>query len=338
MTLDWCVQQALTFLEDDVQARFAADPLGVLRTDLGMTVTAVQHLAEMRDDGGACDGVSFLQDDVILYASTPESRRENFTLAHELGHWLVDGTPAIYDWLADQDDPGRLLETACDRIAQALLLPDSVVRAVVGRGPVVAQHFLDLYEASHASRPVCAIALARQLPGLGAVVIVDRYTRLISHASVKPDPERGWPKVFPWRGQHLDDNHPLLRQPAGVSTARRMPWRMKWGTQADFYVDAIADERRVYGFFSEADLWAVETFHAPIDREYDKRVVLTGSCCGAEFERRGYPCPDCGQAFCPRCQACRCDRDAKREVMCSHCFVRFLPHLVVNNLCVECRS
>ena len=65
MTLDWCVQQALTFLEDDVQARFAADPLGVLRTDLGMTVTAVQHLAEMRDDGGACDGVSFLQDDVI---------------------------------------------------------------------------------------------------------------------------------------------------------------------------------------------------------------------------------------------------------------------------------
>lgn len=131
MNLEGCVGQALSVLTDDVRARFAGDLFSVLRDDLELTVRAVEHLARSRDGGGACDGVSFLQGGVILYAPTPASRRENFTLAHELGHWLAERAPDIYDWIADQDEPGRLLETVCDPIAQQLLLPESAATAVI---------------------------------------------------------------------------------------------------------------------------------------------------------------------------------------------------------------
>jgi IrrE N-terminal-like domain len=338
VTLEECVEQAFSLVPPDVRVRFAADPIRVLRSDFGLTVKAVEHLVNTREDGGACDGVSFLEDGVILYAPTPESRRENFTLAHELGHWLAESAPDVYDWLADQDDPGRLLETVCDRIAQRLLLPDSAAEAVIGSGPIRAQHLIDLYGATQASRPVCAIALAKHLPGLGAIIIIDRYPGVVAHASVNPDPERGWPTVFPWRNQQLADTHPLLRLVAGSSTSRRLPWSTPWGTQADFYVDAIGDDKRVIAVFSESDLWDIEQFHPRLDRDFDTRPLLAGYCCGTSFQRRGYPCSDCQQPFCPQCGKCRCDRDAKREVMCDECFRRFQPHLVVDGLCVECRS
>ena len=339
MDLESCVSQALSLVPEDVGARFAANPAQVLRSDFGLTVRAVDHLDNARDDGGACDGVSFLEDGVILYAATPNSRRENFTLAHELGHWLAENAPDVYDWLADEDDPGRLLETVCDRIAQRLLLPGDAAPAVIGPGPVRARHLIDLYNATQASRPVCAIALARQLPGLGAVTIIDRGSGVVTHASVTPDPEHGWPTVFPWRNQRLDGTHPLLRLRAGAESARRVPWSTPWGTHAEFYVDALADDKRVIAVFSDTDLWGVERFHPDLDRDFDVRPQLSGHCCGTSFQRRGYPCSNCEQPFCPKCGECRCERNARREVRCEGgCFQMFLPHLLVEGRCAECRD
>lgn len=338
MNLEVCVDQALSLLTDDAQARFSTNPMAVLRNDLDLTVSAVEHLASARDDGGACDGVSFLQDGVILYAPTPWSRRENFTLAHELGHWLAEKAPDIYDWVADQNEPGRLLETVCDRVAQRLLLPESATAAVVGSGPIRAHHLIDLYNTTQASRPVCAIALAKHLPGLGAIAIIDRYSGAVTHASVKPDPVQGWPTVFPWREQQLNESHPLLNLTPETSTARRLVWRTPWDAQADFYVDAVGDDRRVIAVFCDLDLWELERFHAPSQRDFDIRPLLTGSCCGTTFERRGYPCSECGQPFCPRCGDCRCERDAKRALICTECSLQFQPHLVIDGLCMDCRS
>ncbi|WP_197508467.1 ImmA/IrrE family metallo-endopeptidase [Mycobacterium sp. E735] len=338
MTLEDCVEQAFSLVPTDVRARFAAEPIKALQSDFGLTVQAVEHLVNTREDGGACDGISFLEDGVILYAPTPASRRENFTLAHELGHWLAENAPDVYDWLANQDDPGRLLETVCDRIAQRLLLPDSAAETVIGSGPVRAQHLIDLYSVTNASRPVCAIALAKHLPGLGAIAIIDRYGGAVTHSSVNPDPEHGWPTVFPWRNQRLDGTHPLLRLSAGSSMSRRLTWSTPWSTQAEFYVNVLADEKRIIAVFSDADLWGIEQFHPGLDRDFVTRPLLTGYCCGASFERRGFPCSECQQPYCPQCGDCRCDRDAKREVMCDRCFLRFQPHLVVGGLCVDCRS
>lgn len=337
MNLDRCVQQALDLLSEDVKSQFTADPERTIREALAMTVTPVDHLTESRADGGACDGLSFLQDGVILYAPTPNSRRQNFTLAHELGHVLAEQADDIYDWIADQDEPGRLLETVCDRIAQSLLLPESVTTAVVAGSTITAHHVVKLYEASQASRPACAIALAKHLPSLGAIAIIDKYSGLVSFASIKPDPDQGWPAVFPWRDQELPPGHPLRTLASGATSSRRLTWRTPWGAQADFYCNALSDHKRTYAVLSDQDLWGIESFHPPIEREFDTRPALTGTCCGTQFERRGYPCPDCNQPYCPRCGECRCQREAKTALTCTRCFLQFAPHLVVDGICTDCR-
>lgn len=194
-TVDSCAALALEQLPPGVAARFAGSPTTTLREALGLTVRPVDHLEDVREGGGLCDGVSYLDDGVILYRRTG-NRRENFTLAHELGHWLADRVDDVYDWLAEQAEAAKLLETVCDRIAQNLLLPSVTVAYVVGSSPVSARHVSELVEASRASHPVCAIALASRLAGLGAVVIIDKVAGKVEYASVQPDPEQGWPTVF----------------------------------------------------------------------------------------------------------------------------------------------
>lgn len=338
MKLEDCVRRAIGQLSDSVQTRFASAPQTTMETDLGLIVRPVESLASNRTDGGACDGVSFLQDGVVLYAPTPTSKRQNFTLAHELGHWLVEKAPGVYDWIADQEEPGPILETICDRIAQRLLVPEHLAALVTGSGPIRAQHLIGLHESTHASRPVCAIALANRLPGLGAVVLIDRYTQSVAYASINPHPEFGWPKVFPWPSQHLGESHPFLLLPAGESMNRRLSWRTPWGSQADFYVDAVGEDKRVVAVFSETDIWETASFHPKSDHEFDARPVLKGYCCSVGFEVTGYPCPSCLQPYCPRCKDCKCQREIMREVTCTRCFLQFHPSLVVDGQCQDCRS
>lgn len=336
MNLTDCVDHALVGLDDRVRERFATDPVGVLRNELGLKVRAVDHLAQQRDDGGACDGMSFLSDGVILYAPTATSRRETFTLAHELGHWLVEQTDEVYDWLADQDDPARLLETVCDHIARRLLVPDAIIDAVV-REPVRAGHVLDLYDASLASEPACAIALANRLRRLGAVVIID--DGVVTYASVQPDPSEGWPTVFPWPGHSVPNGHPIRNIPVDGSLTRRTFWQTPWGARQDYYIDAVRKRNRVIAVFSDIDLWNAETLHLDEEREFDQRPVSEIRCCGETRSVRGYPCPSCAKPFCPVCELCRCQRAAQREQLCGGtCFRKFLPNLLVNGLCEECRD
>jgi hypothetical protein len=125
MSVDTCADLALKELSSGVAERFAREPAETLRENLGLAVQCVGHLDQSRDDGGVCDGLSYLSDGVVLYRRTG-NRRENFTLAHELGHWLVDLIEDIYDWLVKQSNPAKMLETVCDRIAQKLLLPNTV--------------------------------------------------------------------------------------------------------------------------------------------------------------------------------------------------------------------
>ena len=341
-TLEDCVGAALAVLTPEVRVGFAADPITVLRDELGLKVQHAEHLTEQRGDGGVCDGVSFLQDRVILYAPTPYSRRENFTLAHELGHWLVTQTLPIYDWLFEQPDPNQELETVCDRIAQRLLLAQSDIDQVLRGAPVEARHVLDLYERSNASIPACAVALASRLPGLGAVVIVEGGSGLdsavVRYASVRPDPERGWPKVYPWPGQQVPAGHPLRHISDRRSIRRRSFWAMSWGERADFYLDAVEMRGRWVAVMADTDLWDAERFHPNTVREFDQRAEREIHCCGQTQKVRGYPCPTCDEVHCPKCGKCRCERQQDELVLCAGgCFLKFRPNLLVNGLCEECR-
>jgi hypothetical protein len=336
MTIEQIVDRAIATLPAAVRDRFPADPIGVLEDDLGLTVEEGEHLAGGRD-GQACAGMSFVQDNVILYAATPHSRRANFTLAHELGHLLIDWA-GLYDWLSRHDNLAMVMETLCDRIAQRLLLPPQVVDAVVGVGPPTARHLLELFKFSQASRPVCAIALANRLPGLGAVVITDRIAGSVAHASINPDAEQGWPTVFPWPGQQIPPDHPLASVRSPQTFTRKSFWRDQWGRRQEYYVDAVAeDTRRSIAVLSSLDLWGAERLHIDQPPEFDRRPTATISCCGQERPVRGWPCPTCREPYCPKCGVCRCDRQAQREQPCRRCTLLVQPHLLRDGLCDDCR-
>lgn len=335
MNIEQCTAAALSSLPPSVLRQFADSPLTALET-LGLTVEHVEQLTDTRRDGGVCDGTSFLQHDVILYRPTPNSRRENFTLAHELGHYLVDKDEQTMDWLGDQPQTQRLLETTCDRIAQALLLPNERVTAVVG-GPISADTVLDLYESTQASRPACAIAVAARLPGLGAVVFIDPATNQVSFSSVRPDPEHGWPEVFPWASHPVPAGHPLKAIPAGGRLTRRSYWETPWGNRQPFYIDALHEGRRIIAIFSETDLWDCEKLHIEPQRTYLDRPIREVTCCGSITEFRGFPCSECDGGYCPTCRQCRCEKLASQERPCRRCFALYQPHLLVDGLCEEHR-
>jgi hypothetical protein len=338
VNLDQWAETAVASLPADVRETLVADPHGALRK-LGLTTSENPSLTARRADGGACDGVSFLQDGVVLYAPTPNSRRENFTVAHEVGHWLVDHRDEILDWLANQREPAAMLETLCDRIAQRLLLPPPAVTAVVRDGPVRAGHVLKLYDATEASRQACAIAVASRLTRLGAVAIINTATGEVDFASINPDPEEGWPAVFPWRGQTMPPGHHLVSlRAAGATMTRKSHWQNPWGDRQPYYIDAVTDGRRIFAVFSDTDIWNVERLHLDPQREFLHRPTGEVTCCGATHTVRGYPCGDCGGHYCPTCGKCQCQRQADREVLCrGRCFMKYAPHLLVDGLCEECR-
>lgn len=315
---------------------FSSDPERALREEFGLEAVAVGSLDEARDDGGACDGVSYLDDGVILYRPTG-NRRQFFTLAHELGHWLVDQTDEVYDLLGREREPAKLLETVCDRIAQQLLVPASVIDAVLADAPPSARHVAQLTDSSLASRAVCAIALAGRLRGVGAVVVTDPDRTLVAYSSVRPDSSEGWPTVFPWPGQPIPSGHPLQRVRTDYPITQRSFWRTPWGAHAEYYVDAVADGPRAISVLSGTDLWGCERLHLDSEREFDRRPLSEVRCCGKVRQVRGWPCATCGEHYCPECGKCRCDRQAAIEVRCRSCGYQYLPHLVVDGVCVDCR-
>lgn len=323
-------------IKESIRTAVASNPAEALQAHFGLTVQAEPHLGLQRDSGGVCDGVSFLRDRVVLYAPSPWSRRENFTLTHELGHWLVNHDSDAIDWLSDQNDPDRMLELLCDRIAQALLLPDALVDSVLDGKPVRAAFIRELYEASAASEPACAIALAARLPGHGAVLITDLDAKKVHYASIRTGNDDSWPAVYPWPGTDVPPGHPLRTLQPGATMARKSFWRAPWGTEQAYYLDAVADDRRIYAVLSATDIWMAEQFHSDAPFEVDKRLLRETRCCGKTITVRAFPCSVCKEPHCPECGHCRCDRIMKTQTLCEGCYIMYPSHLVVAGRCTDC--
>jgi hypothetical protein len=79
---------------------------------------------------------------------------------------------------------------------------------------------VDMANDSAASLPVCGIAVAERLPGLGTAVIIDRSDSSVAFASAGPDDDRGWPTVYPWSGELVAAGHSMLDLVAGGSMTR----------------------------------------------------------------------------------------------------------------------
>ncbi|MCL1899434.1 MAG: ImmA/IrrE family metallo-endopeptidase [Promicromonosporaceae bacterium] len=338
MKFDQAVTIALGSIDPEGRSALALDPLAALQ-DMGITVKPVQTLGgdDVRGDGGTCDGMSFLQDGVILYAPSPASRRENFTLAHEYGHFLVSEQEDILDWLGDLPNPHRALETVCDQIASELLLPKSLIDAVVQGGVPRAAHLGALYDLSQASEPCCAIALANRLKVMGAVVIAERHIHTVRHASIRPGPGDEWPNVYPWKGEMLPPGR--VRLPLGHSDYKGyITWTDGFGRTAGYFADATATDTRVHLILAENDLWNSEDFHVRPTVEADQRPVRTITCCGQNKAVRGWPCAKCGEPDCPICHKCGCERAIEKEKVCSRCWMSKNANLVnADGVCADCQ-
>lgn len=317
--------------------QFAADPASAVEAVFDVRAVESASLAT-RGDGGACDGVSFLDDGVLFYAPTPHSKRHNFTIAHEVGHHLVNQDDRVSDWVYDQQDHEAILETICDLVAQRLLLPPATVAEFLdGRVPRAAD-VLDLFENSAASRPVCAIAIAQHLPRFGAAVIIERHTMSVISSSIHADPEHGWPFIYPWPGQQLTPGHQLRNVAPGHDVVRRVSWQGRFGRTEDFFVNAFGGENAIIAMFSSIDLWGLPGLARPEEREWDRRLSLTTECCGHTLQVRGYPCETCGKPFCPKCGMCAHQRKDKQDIPCTTCFLLFPASRIVDGECADCRS
>ncbi|WP_244930899.1 hypothetical protein [Nocardioides sp. W7] len=76
-------------IEPAQRAAVANHPITGIES-LGYTVVAEPALISQRGAGGLCDGLSFAEHNTVMYSPTPGSKRENFTLLHEVGHILVE--------------------------------------------------------------------------------------------------------------------------------------------------------------------------------------------------------------------------------------------------------
>ena len=104
---------------------------------------------------------------VIRINNRQVKSRQRFTLAHELGHLLLD-IPAVIgesfsDILRSNDEEERRI----NEVAAELLIPQDVVKTVVSELPVVAAVLKRLAKQSHVSELAAALRVANLAPDVG---------------------------------------------------------------------------------------------------------------------------------------------------------------------------
>lgn len=87
MTVGGWARRIVEAIDDEVRQGLAGALAVGIELHFGLLVAPSDAFAQ-RGAGGWCDGVSIIDAGMILYRPT-DSRRENFTLMHELAHHLI---------------------------------------------------------------------------------------------------------------------------------------------------------------------------------------------------------------------------------------------------------
>jgi IrrE N-terminal-like domain len=303
-----------------------------LEAHWSLAIVAAESMTS-RGQGGWCDGMSITSAGVVLYRPTG-NRRENFTLAHELGHLLVDNDDACMSWLADQPDPLRTREQVCDGIAAHILIPDTIVDAVLEGEPPNAASIERLHVSTSASWPACVNALADRLPCDGFIAIVDNFDATIYYASRTRSTH-----PYAWARDSVPAGHMLRKS---LRPQKAVSWwpRFNVNERRRYYINIGEAGQFTHAVFAADDLWGIEALHIPQPDQDDRRYDGSISCvsCGYSGRTVLYPCSICRTDTCQQCGECACDRRARTKTeRCTHCTVSFLPHLIVDGLCPSCR-
>ncbi len=304
-------------LPDNTREELARDPVAAIER-LGIRVVTLS--TPFPSDECGCDGVYFPEPrPTIAYTPTQRSRRENFTLLHELGHHLIRRDDDVNSDLADLDeeDGADAEEKLCDAFAGRTLVPDRVVAEILmGRSPEASD--LDrLFENSIGSREACAIRLAERMPCFGYVAILDPAQHKVRFASASPHCGYRWR-----RGSDLPSGHPVWNAVNSVKGFRgegEVVWERH---RKNIWLDAVASGPVVIAIFSEDRYWKADglnllsgTSAAPA-----RSISMSGTCkhCGADtWGNRA--CNICGDVKCRSCGRCGCGARERLTLVCSRC-------------------
>ena len=109
-----------------------------------------------------CEGRAVIRINTQLVKS-----RQRFTLAHELGHLLLDIPSVIGESFSDILRSDDVEERRVNEVAAELLIPQEIVKTVVSELPIVAAVLKRLAKQSHVSELAAALRIANLAPDLG---------------------------------------------------------------------------------------------------------------------------------------------------------------------------
>jgi Zn-dependent peptidase ImmA (M78 family) len=119
----------------------------------------------------------------MVVAESPTSRRVAFTVLHELAHHLIRASYTYAYRFTSLARAPQLEEAVCDRFAAEVLVPTSLVEAVVSEGIPQATELAELYRRSVGSGVVCVRSAAKRLlvPGYVVVAVDNVIHYAVSH-------------------------------------------------------------------------------------------------------------------------------------------------------------
>ena len=171
---------------------------------------------------------------LILVSSAENAQRQRFTLAHELGHYLMPwhlGTDFFCDTTDRRADlsPKNADEPEANRFAAELLVPSAWLDDLIAkRSDQTVKGVFEEVVAAEVSSWVAAFRLTERLPGGHMFSLIDQTNKVIISGETKGDPRIGAPP----RGSVLDRRQ-LDRFASHVEEIKAGARTMVWWTFRD---------------------------------------------------------------------------------------------------------
>lgn len=312
---------------EDLRARLAHDPEGVIADDYGITVN---YVAASTSSRCSIDGTYTAKPPTMTIATSASAGRERFSLLHELGHHLQRHDFDSIDVLNRAGKSRRTLEEdICDSFAAEILLPDEDVDdALDGQLPSV-EALVSLYRDHSASRAACCVRIAQRLRSSGYVLLTD-VEGCVAFAATAGDAlplARGTRQVDELFAEAL----------SGRSTRgkTRVTYPSQWQSPVYFgELQQVGDW--VFGVLQDQPpSWQV----VPLKGDELKPAPGQIECghCGETFTGWKPPCDRCEVRTCTHCGRCDCTK-APAPRTCQGCWLLLAPSRfpIDGVFCLDC--
>jgi Zn-dependent peptidase ImmA (M78 family) len=245
----------------------------------------IQIVPKRPDQAGVSGGIIFNDAGVAIFHSTDIASAEfqRFTIAHELGHYFLEGHPEeiqksapIHISRAGFTQGDSSIELEADHFASGLLMPTRLVRGVLDRGAVGLSGIEELADRAECSLTASAIRAADCSPYPMAIV-VSRGDR-ICYGFFSDGFKQLRPRAFPRKGDLLPESATRVfnADPGNVASGRRSTGETSLSDWFDGPAGVRLDEEVIglgsYGF--TLSVFSSEELPDELDEEEDEEKTL----------------------------------------------------------------